>query len=123
MKKPFSRREAVLLLSLLTIAGALFLLLFLLRGDGGGEWDVVIRYRGQTVARLPLEVDTEYEFECEEGVNRIVVRDGAVFVERADCRNQVCVNHGTLLPAGADVDFISCAPHRLLIVLERRDSE
>ena len=39
MKKLFSRREAVLLLSLLLIAGALFLLLFLLRGDGDGEWD------------------------------------------------------------------------------------
>ncbi len=123
MKKLFSRREAVLLLSLLLIAGALFLILFLLRGEGDGEWDAVIRYRGQTVARLPLDVDTEYEFECEEGVNRIVVRDGAVLVESADCKNQICVHHGTLVPADADVDFISCAPHRLLIVIERRGSE
>lgn len=123
MKKLFSRREAVLLLSLLAIAGALFLLLFLLRGDGDGEWDAVVSYRGETVARLPLDVDTEYVFECEEGFNRIVVRDGAVFVESADCKNRVCVHHGTLEPADADVDFISCAPHRLLIVLERRGSE
>ena len=123
MKKLFSRREAVLLLSLLAIAGALFLLLFLLRGDGDGEWDAVVSYRGETVARLPLDVDTEYVFECEEGFNRIVVRDGAVFVESADCKNRVCVHHGTLAPADADVDFISCAPHRLLIVLERRGSE
>ena len=121
--KLFSRREAVLLLSLLLIIGALFLVLFLLRGDGDGDWDVVIRYRGETVARLPLDVDTEYAFECAEGVNRIVVRDGAVFVESADCKNQICVNHGELLPGGADVDFISCAPHRLLIVLERRESK
>ena len=123
MRKLFSRREAVLLLSLLAIAGALFLLLFLLRGDGDGEWDAVVSYRGETVARLPLDVDTEYVFECAEGINRIVVRDGAVFVISADCKNQVCVHHGTLEPADADVDFISCAPHRLLIVLERRGSE
>ena len=120
MKRLF-RRDAVLFLSLLLLSGALFLCLFLLRGNGGGDWDAVVTYRGQTVCRLPLETDTEYLFECEEGANRIVIENGAVRVESADCRNQVCVNHGALLPADADVDFISCAPHRLLIVLERRE--
>jgi hypothetical protein len=123
MKKLFSRREVILLLSLLLVAGALFLLLSLLRGNGDGEWDAVVTYRGETVARLPLDQDTEYFFECEEGINRIVVREGVVFVESADCKNQICVKHGTLEPKDADVDFISCAPHRLLIVLERRDGE
>ncbi|MBO4284089.1 MAG: NusG domain II-containing protein [Clostridia bacterium] len=121
--KLFSRRDAALLLSLLLLSCALFLVLILLRGGGSGEWDVVISYRGETVARLPLETDTEYLFECEEGVNRIVVRDGAVRVESADCKNQVCVHHGALLPEEAAVDFISCAPHRLLITVERRDGK
>ena len=121
--KTFSRRDAALLISLLLLSCALFLVLFLLRGNGSGEWDVVIRYRGETVARLPLETDTEYLFECEEGVNRIVVRDGAVLVESADCKNQVCVHHGALLPEETSVDFISCAPHRLLITVERRDGK
>ena len=121
--KLFSKREAVLLISLLLVAGALFLVLFLMRGDGDGDWDVVIRYRGDEIARLPLDTDGEYPFACEEGVNRIVIRGGAVFVESADCKNQVCVHHGTLTPDAADVDFISCAPHRLLIVLERRGDQ
>lgn len=116
-----SRRDAVLFISLTLLVGVLFLLLFFLRGDGAGEWDAVIFYRGETVARLPLENDTEYSFDCPEGTNRIVVRNGSVCVEVADCRNQVCVKHGALSPSDADVDFISCAPHRLLIVLERRD--
>ncbi len=119
--KRFWRRDAVLFLSLLLLSGALFLVLFLLRGNGEGEWDAVISYRGNVVARLPLEHDTEYLFECEEGVNRVVIEGGAVRVESADCKNQICVRHGTLSPDSADVDFISCAPHRLLIVLERRD--
>ncbi len=121
--KLFSRRESVLLISLLLVSGVLFLVLFLLRGEGDGEWDAVIRYRGDVIARLPLDTDCEYPFECEEGVNRIVIRDGAVFVESADCKNRVCVRHGALTPDAADVDFISCAPHRLLIVLERRGDE
>ena len=121
--KLLSRREIVLAVSLLLISGALFLLLFLLRGNGEGEWDAVITYRRKTVARLPLEVDTVYLFECEEGVNRVVIENGAVRVESADCKNRVCVDHGTLVPAEADVDFISCAPHHLLITLERRDDK
>ena len=121
--KRFWRRDAVLFLSVLLIAGALFLLLFLLRGKGEGERDVVISYHNKVVARLPLEVDTEYLFECDEGYNRIVIEGGAVRVESADCKNQVCVKHGTLSPKDADVDFISCAPHRLLITIERRGDE
>ena len=83
----FSRRDAALLLSLLLLFGVLLLVVFLLRGDGSGEWDVVIRYRGETAARLPLETDTEYLFECEEGVNRIVVRDGAVYLGKIEYRD------------------------------------
>ena len=119
--KRFWRRDAVLFLSLLLLSGALFLVLFLLRGNGEGKWDAVISYRGNVVARLPLDTDVEYLFECEEGVNRVVIEGGSVRVESADCKNQICVRHGTLVPSDADVDFISCAPHRLLIVLERRD--
>ena len=121
--KIFLRRDAVLLLSLLLLAALLFLVLFLCRVDGSGEWDVVIRYRGETVRRMPLDEDAEYLFTSDEGVNRIVISGGAVYVASADCANQVCVHHGTLVPADAGVDFISCAPHRLLITLERRDGK
>ena len=121
--KIFSRRDAVLLLSLLLLAALLFLVLFLCRGDGSGEWDVVIRYRGETVRRMPLDEDAEFLFTSDEGVNRIVISGGAVYVASADCANQVCVHHGTLVPVDAGVDFISCAPHRLLITRERRDGK
>ena len=115
------KRDLILFLSVLLIAAIGFGVLYLLRGDGDGEWDAVVEYRGEIVVRLPLDVDTEYLFTCEEGQNRIVVSGGAVRVESADCPNQICVEHGTLSPAYADTDFISCAPHHLLIYLEGRE--
>ena len=117
--KSFWKRDLILFLSLLLVSAIGFGVLFLLRGDGQGDWDAVVEYRGEIVVRLPLDTDTEYLFTCEEGTNRIVVSGGAVRVESADCPNQICVGHGTLLPAYADTDFISCAPHHLLIYLEK----
>ncbi|MBP5428398.1 MAG: NusG domain II-containing protein [Clostridia bacterium] len=119
--KRFWRRDAVLFLSVLLIAGALFLLLFLLRGKGEGERDVVISYHNKVVARLPLEVDTEYLFECDEGYNRIVIEGGAVRVAEADCPTQRCVRHGELIPA--DVVPIFCIPHYLDVKIVRRGNE
>lgn len=118
--KFFSRRESVLVISLLLLSGILFLVVFLLRGDGSGEWDVVISYHEKEVARLPLETDTEYLFECDEGVNRIVVRNGSVLVSSADCRKQICVHHEPLTPENAVLDSIMCVAHHLEIALERR---
>ena len=118
--KLFSRREAVLVTSLLLICAILFLVFFLLRGNGYGEWDVVVKYRGETAARLPLETDVEYLFECEEGTNTITVKDGAVSVTSADCKRQICVHHEPLTPEDAVLGSIICATHHLVIELERR---
>ena len=117
----FKRRDLILFLSLLIVAAIGFGVLFFLRGNGEGEWEAVVKYRGEVVVRLPLSTDSEYLFTCEEGENRIVVSGGAVRVESADCPNKICVRHGTLSPERADTDFISCAPHHLLIYLERRE--
>lgn len=117
----FRRRDLILFASLLLIGLIGLGVLFLLHGDGQGDWDAVVEYRGDVVVRLPLDVDTEYLFTCEDGENRIVVSGGMVRVESADCPNRICVRHGTLSRERADTDFISCAPHHLLIYLERKE--
>ena len=119
--KRFWRRDAVLCLSVLLIAGVLFLSLFLFRRNGDSPFDVVISYHNEVVTRLPLDVDTEYLFECAEGTNRIVIEGGAVRVAEADCPTQRCVRHGEILPA--DVFGIWCIPHYLEIKIERRGDE
>ena len=43
------------------------------------------------------------------GINRIVVRDGEVFVAAAPCANQICVKTGTVSRPG---QWIACLPNR-----------
>jgi hypothetical protein len=49
------------------------------------------------------------------GSNRIVVRDGEVFVESAPCANQICVKTGTVSRPG---QWIACLPNRVFVAVE-----
>ena len=44
--------------------------------------------------------------------NLVSVQDGAVSVEAADCRDQICVRHKPVSAAG---ESIVCLPHRLVV--------
>ena len=46
------------------------------------------------------------------GENIITVADGEVFISRADCPDQICVQHGPLQKTGG---LIICLPNRLVI--------
>ncbi len=46
------------------------------------------------------------------GYNLVSVRDGAVSVEAADCRDQICVRHKPISKAG---ESVICLPHRLIV--------
>ena len=49
------------------------------------------------------------------GNNRIVVRDGGVFVESAPCANQICVKSGRVSRPG---QWIACLPNRVFVAVE-----
>lgn len=79
-------------------------------GDAAG-WAVVQNAEG-FYQELPLSEDTRLEVTCAEGSNTVVVSGGAVQVEEADCKNQVCVQAGAVNRAG---DVIVCLPHRMVV--------
>ena len=68
-------------------------------GDGG-------------VTRLSLAEDTTKTFTTSYGTNTVVVSNGEVHVESADCDNQDCVHQGSI--STADKQII-CLPHKLWI--------
>lgn len=61
---------------------------------------------------LPLNNDTEVEFVSSKGENHVVVQDGAVCIDEADCKNQICVQSGWIDRVG---DTIVCLPHDLVV--------
>lgn len=77
----------------------------------------------------PLGTDASYTVEtpgtgagddAEQGTNRVVIRDGAVKVERANCANQVCVHHDPISKRG---EQIVCLPHGLVIQIGRGEED
>ncbi len=87
--------------------------------DGGLY--AVAELEGIEVGRLPLSVDGELTVDCGEGeYNRIVVKDGSVFVSEASCPDKVCVHTGKVNEPG---DSIVCLPHRLVVHIEKVSDE
>lgn len=77
----------------------------------------------------PLDIDCSYTVEtprtgtgddAERGENRVVIHDGAVTVESANCGNQVCVQHD---PIDAVGEQIVCLPHGVVIEIANSPEE
>ena len=60
----------------------------------------------------PLNTEVTYTVETSEGTNDIVISGGKVDVVRADCDNQVCVEHDPIASAG---EQIVCLPHGMVV--------
>ena len=76
-------------------------------GDGG-------------TTKLSLAEDTAKTFTTSYGTNTVVVKNGEVHVESADCDNQDCVHQGTISTAGKQ---IICLPHKLWIEIVSDEGE
>lgn len=78
---------------------------------------VVVTVDGVEKLRVPLSAEGVYSVPLTEGEeNVIAVEDGAVWMQSANCRDQLCVHQGRTRSAGKQ---IVCLPHRVVVSLER----
>ena len=103
--------DLILACAVLAIAG-IALLFFNLRNSG----DVVnITSDGKTDS-YPLNVDKDIEIKGTDGsYNLVVIRDGKVKMQEANCKNQICVRHKAIYK---DRESIICLPHRVYVEVE-----
>lgn len=101
--------DKILILIFLLVAIG-FALFFFLRAEEGGVARVTVD--GEVKAELPLSKDTLYRVETETGYNVIQIQDGYAFMQEADCRDQVCVEHKKIHLTG---ETIVCLPHKLVV--------
>lgn len=108
-----SRKNTVILAAALLVLLLLGLLIqrYLLKKPG---LRAVVEVDGEVVEVLPLDEERELVVK-EAGYNRVRVSDGAVFMEEADCPDQVCVRTGRVEQPGG---VIACLPHRLIVYVE-----
>lgn len=109
MRKRTLWRDLGLIGFFLLLSGALFLLLRL-GGTPGAE--VVVRVDGQETARYSLAADGRYELNG--GSNILIIRDGAAWLEDANCPDKLCVKQGKIHVSG---QVITCLPNRLTVTV------
>ncbi len=83
------------------------------------EYVVLVHDGDGATTELPLGDDETYTFTTSKGTNIVVVEDGGVRVDEADCPNQDCVNQGTVNEVGRQ---IICLPHELWVEIVESDA-
>ena len=106
------KNDVLLIAALLILGGAVALLLWFTRQDGG---TVRVQVEGETVMELPLGRDAQVELGEDGHANLLVIENGTAQVTRADCPDQVCVRQGAVRYSG---ESIVCLPHKLIVTIE-----
>ena len=77
---------------------------------------VEVSINGQSVREFPLDEDTEYTIESENGgTNRLIIQDGAARIEEASCPDKICISQGSIRERG---QTIVCLPNRVVITVK-----
>ncbi len=71
----------------------------------------VLHCDGQQVKTFDLSINTEFVFKGDY-TNVIIVKDGAVSINDADCPDKVCVYSGKISKAGQS---ICCLPNKVIV--------
>ena len=112
------KRDILLFLSIF-LAGIAALLIQILVTSLKAPGDILkITVDGTVWGEYALDENTVISVETELGMNRLVIANGKVFMEEADCPDHDCIRQGEI---GKNGDMIICLPHRLLAEIEQKD--
>ena len=100
--------DIILTVSLTVVSVVLFAVFFIIVGKAE---TVVISKDNKVLYELPLNEENEIDL----GSNTVVIKNSEVYVEKADCKNQVCVNHK---PISNKNQTIACLPNKVLIEIK-----
>lgn len=73
---------------------------------------VQIMCRGELIGLYPLDRDEDIEILRDGHRNLVSIRDRKVRMEESDCKNQICVNTGTISRTG---ELIVCLPNQVIV--------
>lgn len=106
------KNDIILVFSLLVLAGALWLGIYLTRTEGSYA---VVSVDGTEIACYPLSEDREVAIEgVNGGTNLLFIQDGKARMEEASCPDKICIRQGEIFRTG---ETITCLPNRVLITI------
>jgi len=99
----------ILVLSLASFAGIKWF-----QNQNASNNQVIIKNDGTVIKTFPFtdKTDEEFFFEEDGEINRVVIKDGQVTVNEANCRDQICVKSQSISKTG---EIIVCLPHKFTV--------
>ncbi len=104
------KHDIILIIALLVLAAAVFFMRNRSEGD-----TVVIYLNDEIYDSAPLDSEQRIDIE---GKNTVCVKNGAVFMEKADCPDKICVAHAPISTSGDD---IVCLPNKVVVKIISSD--
>ncbi|MCH5272880.1 MAG: NusG domain II-containing protein [Lachnospiraceae bacterium] len=109
--KLVKRNDYILLLGVLLFSALLFGAFRLKQKTEDGAW-VLVSIKGAEYARYSLFENRTEELPGPLGHNRLVVKDGMVWMEDAVCPDKYCIKQGKISKTGQQ---IICLPNGIII--------
>lgn len=108
-----NHKNDIILIAVLLIFAAAAALIMSMSGKNGAV--VRVNVDGALYGEYPLSQNAEILIENEGHENLLVIKDGEAYMQKASCKNQVCVNQGKISRAGQG---IACLPNKVLVTIE-----
>lgn len=100
--------DIIIIITVLALTLAASALLLFGKGEGR---TVTVKENNKTVYKGSLYENKVIELKG----NTVEIKDGAVTVIKADCKNQICVNHAAITEKG---ESIICLPNKVIAEIE-----
>lgn len=114
-KRRQMKNDIILGIGLLMTALCLWLIMQLVMNNSTtGELMVVITVDGDEYVQYPLESGSTKEITVD-GHNKVIIQDGVVWMEEADCPDKLCINQGKISKSG---QTIICLPNRVMVTIK-----
>ena len=113
------RRNDVIFIAILVVVIALAgVCLYLFRGEGN---TVTVSVDGKVIATYSLDEDRVEDIHTgEDGLNRLIIKDGKAWIETASCPDGICANHK---PIHRDGESIVCLPNKVVVTVTVTEGE
>lgn len=104
-------KKADIVLFICIVVFGLLISWYFVASDNPGD-EVVITVDGEIFGVYPLSEDREIHIDKSNHSNHITIKDGMVSMTSSSCKNQVCVETGSI---SHTKDSIACLPNKVIV--------
>lgn len=115
--KKYKKDIVIIAILLLAVLGTYFVF-FLMSYK---EARYVQIYKGDTlIETYSLNKNGAYDIKIDNNFNRIIIKKGTVYMDKADCPDKLCVKQGKISKSG---ESIICLPHKVVVKISAEERE